>query len=157
MVWGTPGVWRCCDKLYVLKLAAYGSYPCVCGVSVVLCAIELAVYNMAQFRGGIFVYNIRMKKDRPLGLQETQASVTRGTWGWQDCQPYALTAFTLQGISVILISVRGWVEPRATMRPAGLTQWKTPLTPSEIEPAQCFSQLRYHVLKHKCGIVYIWH
>ena len=48
-------------------------YPCVCGVSVVLCAIDLAFYNMTQFQGGFFVYNIRMIKDRPFGLQETQA------------------------------------------------------------------------------------
>ena len=47
MMWVTAGVYRCCDKIYMLELATYGVCPCVRGVAVVLCAIELPVYNMA--------------------------------------------------------------------------------------------------------------
>ena len=65
-----------------------------------------------------------------LGSQSSRQSAHEGG---KDRQPYAPAAFTAQEIFLVHISVRGWVDPRATVRPGGLRQWKIAMTPPAID------------------------
>jgi hypothetical protein len=99
------------------------------------------------------------KKDRAIpvtgrgGLWDCEASKlphfsrqSAHRWRWS-CQPYVPAALYLPRRFLVLLSVRGWVDPRAIVRLEGLGKLKNPMTSSGFEPAtfrfvaQCLNQL----------------
>jgi hypothetical protein len=105
-----------------------------------------------QLQGRILSSYVRLKVKVRQSLHRTGQALrvhnfkTFGIWRCKLVNPMH-RPFTSQDIFLVLISVRGWVDIRAILRPEGLGQWKILVTLSGIEPvtfqpvALCLSQL----------------
>jgi len=132
-----------CRTTYKAEQACYTALT-VCLLYLEVCFLRGREWTVLRYNSGWIPTLMDSYKSNPItgldrswGFQKVEASRFQDNRHMKVVRLSALRTGRLypQEIFLVLISVRGWVDTRAIVRPEGLCQWKIPMTPSGIEPA----------------------
>jgi hypothetical protein len=138
-IFTTPATWK---SIVIYIYVSIGIAASVFAENVFWCSIQRILWSSfsitVQFRGthsdcnGVEItdksWKVKKFLYRPWQAFRTSGGwssknfQTIGTWRWQGYQPYAPAAITPQRIFLVLISLGGWVDLRALVRPERLSE-----------------------------------